>query len=84
MHLSRSLERNRQTRKRNRHEILRIKDDAPEIQSEFVAAKGSVPINSSKKRKAEDEDDFSENTKKSKMAQMIMASADSSSPSRLI
>jgi hypothetical protein len=77
MHLGRSL-------KRNRQEILRMKDDAREIQSEFVTAKGSVPINSSKKRKAEDEEDFSENTKKTKIAQMIMVSADSSSPSGLI
>ena len=61
-----------------------MKDDAREIQSEFVTAKGSVPINSSKKRKAEDEEDFSENTKKTKIAQMIMVSADSSSPSGLI
>src|ERR1700723_3482107 len=59
-------------------------DDAPKIQSVFVAAKGSVPVNSSKKRKVEDEENFSKSTKKTKTAQIIMASTDSSSPSGLI
>jgi hypothetical protein len=59
-------------------------DDAPEVQSGFVAAKGSIPVNSSKKRKVEDEGNFSASTKKTKTAQIIMASADSSSPSGLI
>ena len=61
-----------------------VEDDAPEVQSGFVAAEGSVPINSSKKRRVEDEENGSESTKKTKTAQMIMASADSSSPSGLI
>ena len=42
-------------------------DNAPKVQSEFVAAKGSVPVNPSKKRKAEDEEDFSKNTEKTKI-----------------
>ena len=43
----------------------------------------SVPVNSSKKRRVEDEENDSE-SKKTKTAQMILASADSFSPSGLI
>ena len=42
------------------------KNDAPKVPSGFVAAKESVPVNSSKKRKVEDEENFSESTKKTK------------------
>src|SRR6267154_6428125 len=41
-----------------------VEDDAPEVQSGFVAAKGSVPVNSGKKRKVEDEANASASTKK--------------------
>ena len=50
----------------------------------YCFPKGSVPVNSSKKRKVEVEENFSASTKKTKTAQMIMASADSSSPDGLI
>ena len=61
-----------------------VADDAPEVQSGFVAAQGSVPVDSSKKRKVEDDESASASIKKTKTAQMIMFSADSSSPSGLI
>ena len=53
------------------------------IHSGFVAAKGSVPVKSGKKRKLEEPDDLSASAKKTKAAQMIIAS-DGSSPSGLI
>ena len=43
-------------------------DHAPYVQSGFFAAKGSVPVNSSKKRKVEDEENFSASTKKTKQS----------------
>ena len=78
MHLGRSLKRNRQIRRKKKTGDIEDKDDAQKIQSVFVAAKGSVPVNSSKKRKVEDEENFSKSTKRTKTAQIIMASADSS------
>ena len=54
------------------------------IQPGFVAAKGSVPVKSGKKRKIEGAENLSASTKKSKAAQIVMASNDSSSPSGLI
>jgi len=54
------------------------------IQPGFVAAKGSVPVKSGKKRKFEGAENLSASTKKSKAAQIVMASNDSSSPSGLI
>ena len=49
------------------------------VQSVFV-----VPVNYSKKRKVENEENVSASIKKTKTVQSIMASADSSSPSGLI
>src|ERR1700734_1528823 len=58
--------------------------EAPSIQSGFVAAKGSVPVKSGKKRKLETTENLGASAKKSKAAQIIIASEDSSSPSGLI
>jgi hypothetical protein len=54
------------------------------IQSVFVAAKGSVPVMASKKQKLEDHEHLSSGTKKTKTAQILIASGDSSSPAGLI
>ena len=43
-----------------------VENDAPEVQSGFVAAEESVPVNSSKKRRVEDEENGNESTKKNK------------------
>ena len=61
-----------------------VKIETTTIQSVFVAAKGSVPVKSGKKRKLEDAEDISASNKKIKAAQVIIASGDSSSPSGLI
>jgi hypothetical protein len=61
-----------------------MEDEVPEVHPGFVAVKGSVPVNSSKKRKIEDEINLSASIEKTKTAQMIMASNDSSSPFGLI
>src|ERR1700732_2364800 len=84
MHLGRPLKRNRQLRKIKKTGDTKVEGDAPEVQSGFVAAEGSIPVNSSKKRRVEDEENDCESTKKTKTAQMILASTDSSSPSGLI
>jgi hypothetical protein len=55
-----------------------------DIQPGFVAAKSSVPIKSEKKRKLEEVENLNASTKKTKAAQIIMASNDSSTPSGLI
>ena len=60
-----------------------MKIETTNIQSVFVAAKGSVPVKSGKKRKLEAED-MNVNDQKTKAAQIIIASDDSSSPSGLI
>ena len=60
-----------------------VEIETPKIHSGFVAAKGSVPVKSGKKRKLEEPDDLSTSAKKTKAAQMIIAS-DGSSPSGLI
>src|SRR5258705_10810589 len=54
------------------------------IQPEFVAAKGSVPVKSGKKRKLEEAENLSASSNKTKAAQIVIASTDSSSPSGLI
>jgi hypothetical protein len=54
------------------------------IQPGLVAAKGSVPIKSGKKRRLEEAENLSTSTKKTKAAQIIMASNDSSTPFGLI
>ena len=60
-----------------------IKIETTSIQSGFVAAQGSVSVKPGKKRKLEEADDLSASAKKTKAAQMIIAS-DGSSPSGLI
>jgi hypothetical protein len=54
------------------------------MQPGFIAAKGSVPVKSGKKRKLEEVENLCASAKKTKAAQIIMASTDSSSPSGLI
>src|ERR1700692_3500762 len=56
--------------------------ETSKIHSGFVAAQGSVPVKSGKKRKLEEADDLSASAKKTKAAQMTMAS-DGVSPSGL-
>src|ERR1700683_3635248 len=60
------------------------KIEAPSIQSGFVTAKGSVSVKSGNKRKLEEPENLSASAKKTKAAQMIMASDNSSSPAGLI
>jgi len=60
-----------------------VKIETTNIQSVFVAAKGSVPVKSGKKQILEAED-LSASDKKTKAAQMIIATDYSSSPSGLI
>src|SRR6202790_3123844 len=74
----------KQANKKKAKADAEVADDAPEVQSGFVAAQGSVPVDSSKNRKVEDDESASASIKKTKTAQMIMPSADSSSPSGLI
>ena len=62
-----------------------VKIETTNIQSGFVVAKGSVSVNSGKKRKLEEEiESLKGSAKKSKPAQIVIASEDSSSPSGLI
>src|ERR1700734_3307241 len=67
------------SQKKKEHKI-----EAPSIQSGFVATKGSVSVKLGKKRKLEITENLSASAKKSKSAQIIIASKDSSSPSGLI
>jgi hypothetical protein len=60
------------------------KIEATSIQSGFVAAKGSVSVKSGKKRKLEKPENLSASAKKTKAAQMIITSDNSSSPAGLI
>jgi hypothetical protein len=60
-----------------------VEIETSKIHSGFVAAIGSVPVKSGKKRKLEEADDLSASAKKTKAAQMIIAS-DGVSPSGLI
>ena len=68
------IEKKQATKKNKKTGDTKVEGDAPEVQSGFVAAEGSVPVNSSKKRRVEDEENDSESTKKAKTAQMILAS----------
>jgi hypothetical protein len=61
-----------------------VKIETASIQSGFVAAKGSVPVESGKKRKLDEPENLSDNAKKTKAAPMVMASDNSSSPDGLI
>jgi hypothetical protein len=61
-----------------------VKIESASIQSRFVAAKGSVPVKSGKKRKHDEPENLSDNAKKRKAAPMVMASDNSSSPDGLI
>src|SRR6202042_1134208 len=61
-----------------------VKIETTSIQSGFVAAKGSVPVKSEKKRKLEELENLSASAKKTKAAQMIIVSDNSSSPAGLI
>jgi len=74
MHLGKSL-----IRKRSK----KFEIETSKIQSGSVAAKGSVPVKSGKKRELEESENLSANTKKTKAAQMIISSNESS-PSGLI
>ena len=61
-----------------------VKIETTSIHSGFVAAKGSVPVKSEKKRKLEELENLSASAKKTKAAQMIIVSDNSSSPAGLI
>ena len=79
MHPGKSL-----TRKRRKKLILTaVESNTTSIQSGFVAAKGSMPVKLGKKRKFEEVNDLSVSVKKTKTAQIIITSNDSS-PSALI
>src|SRR6202789_702409 len=67
--------------KKKRKEVL---IETTSIQSGFVAAEGSIPVKSGKKRKLEEAENLSASVKKTKAAQMIVASVNSSSPDGLI
>src|ERR1700728_54727 len=60
------------------------KIEATSNQSGFVTAKGSVSVKSAKKRKLEEPENLSASAKKTKAAQMIITSDNSSSPAGLI
>jgi hypothetical protein len=60
-----------------------VEIETPKIQAGFVAAKGSVPVKSGKKQKLEESENLSASTKKTKAAQMIISSNESS-PSGLV
>src|SRR5882762_1270740 len=66
--------------KKKKKEVL---IETTSIQSGFVAAEGSIPVKSGKKRKLEEAENLSASVKKTKAAQMIIAS-DGVSPSGLI
>jgi len=78
------IEKKKANKKQKNTGDIKVKDDATEIQPGFVPAKESVPVNSNKKRRLEDEENLSASIKKTTPTQMIMASSDSSSPSGLI
>jgi hypothetical protein len=61
-----------------------VKIETTTIQSGFVAAEGSMPVNSEKKRELEESENFHASAKKIKAGQMITASDNSSSPDGLI
>src|SRR6202050_2323218 len=61
-----------------------VKIETTSIHSGFVAAKGSVPVNSGKKRKLEEPEKLSASAKKTKAVQMVITSDNSSSPAGLI
>src|ERR1700685_2064546 len=61
-----------------------VKIETTSIQSGFVAAKGSVPVKSEKKRKLEELENLRAHANKTKAAQMIIVSDNSSSPAGLI
>src|SRR6202167_2696649 len=67
--------------KKKKKEVL---IETTSIQSGFVAAEGSIPVKSGKKRKLEEAENLSASVKKTKAAQMIVASDNSSSPDGLI
>jgi hypothetical protein len=69
-------------KKKSKNIVMEVKNT--DIQSGFVAAKGSVPVKSSAKRKLEDDEDLNASIKKNKPTQTIAASTDSSSPAGLI
>ena len=60
------------------------KIEATSNQSGFITAKGSVSVKSGKKRKLEEHENLSASAKKTKAAQMILTSDNSSSPAGLI
>ena len=61
-----------------------IEIETKNVQSVFIAAKGSVPVSSGKKRKLENFENVSTCVKRIKAVQMITASDDSSSPAGLV
>jgi hypothetical protein len=67
--------------KKKKKEVL---IETTSIQSGFVAAEGSISVKSGKKRKLEEAENLSASVKKTKAAQMIVASDNSSSPDGLI
>jgi hypothetical protein len=67
--------------KKKKKEVL---IETTSIQSGFVAAEGSIPVKSGKKRKLEEAENLSASVKKTKAAQMIVASDNPSSPDGLI
>ena len=68
----------------DKKKMKEVKIAAESLQSGFVAANGSVAVNVRKKRKLDETENISDNSRKRKAAPMIMASADSSSPDGLI
>ena len=60
------------------------KIEATSIQSGFVTAKGTVSVKSGKKRRLEEPENLNASAKKTKAAQMIITSDNSSSPAGLI
>src|SRR6202044_1176356 len=67
--------------KKKKKEVL---IETTSIQSGFVAAEGSIPVKSGKKRKVEEAENLSASVKKRKAAHMIVASYNLSSPDGLI
>ena len=61
-----------------------VKIETASIQSGFVAAEGSIPVKSGKKRKLEEAESLNASVKKTKAAQMIVTSNNPSSPDGLI
>ena len=65
--------------KQKKENKLKAEVETLDLQSGFVAAKGSVPVKSSKKRKSEDER-LNPSDKKHKISQIMVSSPDPSSP----